>query len=173
MATEALSLANTDLLAGLDERQAADVASLGRVRVFRAGSLLCRVGQLADSVFVVREGRVDVTAPLLVMGAPTPVRLESLCPGATLGWCAFVPPHGFTVDAVAATSVVVLAFRREPLLQLIAKRPEIGLTLVANAASAFARRNVRLQALWLREMQRDVNHLGGREARAWTRHSSS
>ena len=172
-ATEALSLANTDLLAGLDDRRTAAVASLGRVRVFRAGAFLCRVGQLADSIFVVREGRVDVTAPLMVMGEPTPVRLESLGPGATLGWCAIVPPHGFVVDAVAATHTIVLAFRREPLLQLFAERPEIGLTLVANAASALGRRNVRLQALWLREMQRDVNHLGGREARAWTRHSSS
>lgn len=173
VATESLAMTHTDLLAGLDERRAAAVASLGRVRVFRAGSPLCRVGQPAETIHVIREGRVDVTAPLLVMGEPTPVRLESLGPGATLGWCALVPPHGFSFDAIAATSVVVLAFHREPLLQLIAERPEIGLRLVANAAGALARRNLRFQALWLREMQRDVNQLGGREARAWTPRSSS
>lgn len=173
MATGSLVLTHTDLLAGLDDRSAAAVASLGKVRIFRAGAPLCGVGQPAEFVYLVREGRVDVTAPLLVMGEPTPVRLESLAPGATLGWCGLVPPHGFPVDAVAATPVVVLAFHRAALLQLMEARPEIGLKLMANAAAALARRNVRLQALWLREMQRDVNQLGGREADRWNPQSSS
>lgn len=168
MDTGSTSIAQTELFVGLDDRQAATVASMGRVRTFRRGSLLCSVGDLAESVFVLREGRVDVTAPLLVLGEPTPVRLESLAPGATLGLCALVPPYGFTIDAVAATTVVVTGFRREPLLQLLAAQPAIGLTLIGNVASALARRSVRLQALWLREMQRDVNELGGKEGVAWT-----
>ena len=172
MATERLSIAHADLLAGLDERQIARVGALGRARVFRAKSLLCRAGELADSLLIVREGSVDVTAPLVVLGEPAPIRLESLGPGATIGWCAIVPPFSCAVDAVASTDVVALAFRRESLAKLIAEQPEIGVALLRNAAAAFARRNVRLQALWLREMQREVNALGGRQG-AWTPQSSS
>ena len=159
MVGNTFSIAHTDLFAGLDDRESATVASLGEVRVWGAGSVLCRLGDLAESVFLLREGRVDVTAPLLVLGEPTPVRLESLGPGATLGWCALVPPHGFAIDAVAATPVVLLAFGRERLLELITRAPRIGLTLVSNLAHALARRNVQLQALWLREMQREVNQV--------------
>lgn len=154
--TSTLSLAHTELFAGLDPRGEATVAAMGRVRVFGRGLSLCRLGELAEEVLVIREGRVDVTAPLVIMGAPAPVRLESLGRGATLGACALLGHRGFTVDAEASTPVVALAFRREPLLELIASQPRIGLTLVANVASTLARRNAQLQALWLREMQRDV-----------------
>ncbi len=155
--TDPFSITRTDLFAGLDDREAAAVASLGRVRVARAGSVLFRVGEVAESVLLVREGRVDATVPLLVLGEPTQVRLESLGPGDTLGWCALVPPHGFVMTATAATHVVSLAFGREALLRLMAADPRIGLTLVANLASALGRRNVQLQALWVRAMQREVN----------------
>lgn len=159
MTSDPLSLAHTDLFAGLDDRQSAAVASLGRVRASRAGLTLFRAGDRAESVLVLREGRVDVSAPLFVLGEPTPVRLESLGPGATLGLCGLVPPHRSPVSAVAATPVVLLAFHRESLLQLITAEPRTGLTLVGNVARALARRNVQLQALWLREMQRAVNEV--------------
>jgi hypothetical protein len=107
------------------------------------------------------------------MGQPTPLRIASLGPGEALGWCALVPPHAFVVDAVAATSVITLAFNRERLKRLFEKRPEIGLRVTTNAASALALGSVRFLALWLREMQRDVNQFGGQEAFGWTPQSSS
>jgi CRP-like cAMP-binding protein len=172
VAGEPLSIAHADLVAGLDERQIARVGSLGRARVFRAKSTLCRAGERADSLLIVREGCAGVTAPLLVLGEPAPIRLESLGPGATIGWSALVPPCSCAVDAVAVTDVVAMAFRREALAQLIAEQPEIGLVLLHNAAAAFARRSARLQALWLREMQREVDDLGRRQGDPWAPHSS-
>ncbi len=151
------SIAQTDLFAGLDERESAAVASIGRVRVARAGSSLFRVGDVAESVYVVKEGRVDVTVPLVVSGEPREVRYESLGPGDTLGWPALIPPHGFAENARASTPVVLLAFGREQLLQLMAAQPRISLTLVANLARALGRRLVQTQALWVRQMQREVN----------------
>jgi CRP-like cAMP-binding protein len=172
VAGEPLSIAHADLVAGLDERQIARVASLGRARVFRAKSSLCRAGERAESLLIVREGCANVTAPLLVLGESAPIRLESLGPGATIGWSALVPPCACAVDAVAVTVVVALAFGREALAQLIAEQPEIGLVLLRNAAGAFARRSVQLQALWLREMQREVDELGGRQGDVCDPHSS-
>ena len=172
VAPEPLSIAHADLVAGLDERQIARVASLGRARIFRAKSMLCRAGEGADSLLILREGCVDVTAPLVILGETAPVRLESLGPGATVGWCALVPPYTFAVDAAAATDVVTLAFRRDALAELIADQPEVGLVLVRNAATALRRRNVRLQALWLMELQRVVDDVARRHGSAWTPHSS-
>jgi CRP-like cAMP-binding protein len=172
MASVSLSIAHADLVAGIDERQIARVASLGRVRLFRSDAPLSRAGEPADSLLVVREGRVNLTAPLVVMGESASVRLESLGPGATIDWCALVPPHAAAIDAVAATDVIALEFRREALAELIAAEPKIGMALLRNAAGALARRSVRLQALWLREMQRDVDELGERQGGAWTLRSS-
>jgi CRP-like cAMP-binding protein len=167
-----LSIAHADLVAGLDERQIARVASLGRARLFRAKSMLCRAGEWADSLLILREGCADVTAPLIVLGETAPVRLESLGPGATVGWCALVPPYACAVDAAAATDVVALAFRWDALAELIAAQPEVGIVLVRNAAAALQRRSVRLQALWLMEMQRVVDEVARRQGGAWTLHSS-
>ena len=78
----------------------------------------------------------------------------------------------FAVDAAAATDVVTLAFRRDALAELIADQPEVGLVLVRNAATALRRRNVRLQALWLMELQRVVDDVARRHGSTWTPHSS-
>jgi CRP-like cAMP-binding protein len=172
VASQRLSIAHADLLVGLDERQIARVGALGRTRFFRAKSALCRAGELAEWLLIVREGSVHVTAPLVVLGAPAQIRLESLGPGATIGWCAVAPPFSCAVDAVASTDVIALAFGRESLAKLINEQPEIGVVVLRNAAAAFARRNVRLQALWLREMQREVDALGRRQG-AWILQSSS
>jgi CRP-like cAMP-binding protein len=172
VAPDPLSIAHADLVAGLDERQIARVASLGRARLFRAKFRLYHAGEPADSLLILRDGCADVTAPLVILGEPAPVRLESLGPGATIGWCALIPPHSCAADAVATKDVLALEFRRESLAELIAAQPEVGVVLLRNAAGAFARRNARLQALWLLEMQRIVDGAGRRHAGAWTPNSS-
>jgi CRP-like cAMP-binding protein len=169
---EPLSIAHADLVAGLDERQVARVGALGRTRLFRAKSFLCRAGERIDSLLIVREGNAEVMAPLVVLGQPTPIKVQSLGPGTTIGWCALIPPHTCPVDAVATSDVIALEFRRESLAELIAEQPPIGIVLLRNAAGAYARRNARLQALWLLEMQRVVDEVARRQGGAWTPHSS-
>jgi len=148
---------DVELFAGLSEEQALRAGALGRERRAAAGEILFRLGDRADAFYVVRQGTVELTFPLQVMGKTKEARFQSLGPGRTLAWSALVPPHKLTMSARAATDVELLAFDRERLLELFAVEPAIGLQIMSNLARVVAARFHELLALWVREIQRNVS----------------
>jgi CRP-like cAMP-binding protein len=146
-----------DLLAGLDDREAAGVLALGLPVSLAAGEVLFRLGAEAASLYIVRSGLITLSMPMQVGGRDEDVRIDERGPGQTLGWSTLIPPHHFTLKAAAPDASELLVFPREALLQHLASRPAVGFAVWRNVAALVGQRLQVFQAMWLREMQRTVN----------------
>jgi len=150
------SLREVELFAGLSDGERQAVASVAGERRLAAGETLFRLGEVADALYVIRRGRVDLTFPLQVLGETREVRFQSLDAGRTLAWSALVPPFRLTMSARATTDVELLSISGDRLRALLAERPSIGRAVMSNLAGVVAARFHELLALWAREIQRGV-----------------
>jgi len=145
-----------ELLIGLSSADADGVLALGRPMSLAAGETLFDLGDEADTLYVIERGRVVLTLPIRVGGREEHVLIEEREPGQALGWSALIPPHKFTLRSTAPLDTVVVAFSRTELLDHFAARPEVGYTVMRNVAAVTGQRLQVFQAMWLREMQRNV-----------------
>lgn len=150
-------LATAELFATLSAPQRLRVTAPARVRSASTGARLFDIGEEARELFVVCRGQVELTFPLVVMGRPREIRFQVLEPGSTLAWSALVPPHRLTMSARAVTDVEVCTLPREELLAAFAADPSIGHAVFARLAQVVAARLLEFQALWVKEMQRNVS----------------
>lgn len=74
------------------------VCGCARNARFDAGSYLCREGEPADSLYLIREGQValEIHAP-----AAEPLRFQTLDSGDLVGLSWLIPPYRWTYDARA------------------------------------------------------------------------
>ncbi len=147
-----------DLLKGIPQEHAARFLALGSRLNLSSDQELFRLGAPADQLFVLARGRIALTVPMLVRGRTEDVLVEEKMPGETLGWSALVPPHRFTLNAVALVATEVLAFNRADLLDHFAENPAVGYVVGLNLAGVIGHRLHVFQTMWLREMQRLVEY---------------
>jgi CRP-like cAMP-binding protein len=150
------ALRDVELLRGLGEVHRRAVAAVASERRAAAGETLLRAGDPADSLLIIRRGRVDLTFPLQVLGERREVRFQSLAAGGTLGWSALVSPNRLAMSARAATEVELVVLPRERLLAVLEAQPAIGHVLMSNLAGVVAASAQEVQALWVRELQREA-----------------
>ena len=91
-------LADHELLAGLDQATLELLTGCARNVVFGVGERLFVEGGQADRFWIVRHGRValEVTVP-----GEGQIIIETLGPGAVVGWSWLVPPYQWRFDAIA------------------------------------------------------------------------
>ena len=147
-----------ELLKGLPAEEAADVVALGNPIRLAAGQLLFGLGATADSIYVIRYGRIALTLQMQVRGREEEALVEERTPGQTVGWSALIPPHRFTLKASAMLETEVLALSRQALLDHFASRPAAGYALITNVSAIVGQRLQVFQAMWLREIQRVVEY---------------
>jgi SulP family sulfate permease len=146
----------SELLDGLTADESAEIKALGARLSLAAGDTLFRLGSEADRLFVVERGRVALSLPMHVGRNEEEVLVEERLPGQAVGWSALVPPHRFTLTAIAQLETEVLALPREPLLAHFAAHPRVGYVVTRNVAAVTGQRLQLFQTMWLREMQRVV-----------------
>lgn len=159
--TTAESLKASVLFAGLTPAQATRLASIGSERSVAAGETIFKVGTEAEALFIISKGAVELTFPLVVMGESKEVRFQSLEAGRALAWSALIPPHILTMSARAANDVTLVSFTRPALLQLWEQEPVLGLIVMSNVAKVISTRLATAQALWVRDLQRQVTQVYG------------
>lgn len=147
----------SEIFSGCTVDDAAHLAVLARPRRIGAGVTIHKLGAPATDLYVVREGRVTLTFPLVILGVPKEVRFRALDAGRTFAWSALVTPHRMTMSAHADSDVTVEAFSRDDLLRLFGEHPSLGLIAMTNLARIVSERLVQTQALWARELQRNVS----------------
>ena len=145
-----------DFLQGLAPDEVADVLALGSRTTLPGGTVVFQLGAEAASLFLVERGRVDLTLPIQVGGRREELLVEERLPGQMVGWSALIPPHRFTLNAVAPLETELIAFPRVALLAHFAARPAVGYAVMAGVSAIIGHRLQVLQAMWLREMQRGV-----------------
>lgn len=146
-----------DLLAGLGDRDAAEVLGLGLPVSLGAGEPLFRLGAGAEHLYVIRTGLLTLSMPMQVGGRAQDVLVEERLPGQTLGWSTLIPPHRFTLSATASVASELIAFPREALLRHFERTPAVGYVVSRNIAALVGQRLQVCQAMWLRQMQHIVN----------------
>ena len=146
-----------ELYAGLSEADTAALTAIASTIRVDAGDVLFRIGDPAASLYLVENGRIELSMPMQVAGHDEEVRVEERSTGQTLGWSTLVPPHRFILNATAAVTTDLLAFPRDTLLAHFAARPDVGYVVLGNVAAIVGQRLQVFQTMWLRQMQRMVN----------------
>ena len=149
-------MAETDLLHGLDPREARRILDLGERTVLAPGQELFHLGEAAESIYVVMRGRLRLTLPMQVRGREEDVMVEERSAGQTVGWSALIPPYRFTLTAGAPLETEVIALRRDGLERYFAENPATGYTVSLNLSCVVGQRLQLFQAMWVRQMQRMV-----------------
>jgi CRP/FNR family transcriptional regulator, cyclic AMP receptor protein len=145
-----------DLVHGLAPEEAARVLSLGARMEVGGGDVLFRLGDGAEAIYVVESGCLALRLPMEVGGHPHDVVVEERGPGQTVGWSGLIPPHRFTLEAVAVVDSVLIALPRAALVRHFEAHPALGWAVTQNLATIVGRRLQVIQAMWLREVQRLV-----------------
>jgi glutaminase len=147
----AASLEDFDLLAGLDDDALAAVEMAVGVRGLAAGTVVFREGEVADSLFFLLSGRVNVLLPLDAGGGDRSRRLATFGHGVSFGEMALLDEGRRSADVVCDGPCTVAVLTLEALAALDASHPTVRPVIQANLAHLLARRlraaNAQIRAL--------------------------
>ena len=144
------------LFDGLSTENVVALATLAQRVKVAAGEVLFRLGDPADRFFVVVDGTVVLTMPVSIRGALEETFVDEIAAGHMFGWSAFVPPNRYTTSARAGTDCTLLVYRAADLQPVFSERPEVGLAVYRNMAALVCQRFYRVQAMWLRGLERNI-----------------
>jgi CRP-like cAMP-binding protein len=145
-----------ELLNGLSPAEAEQILELGTRLIVPSGTLLFRLGDPADRLFLTERGRIRLTLPMHLRGKEEDVLVEERSPGQTVGWSALIPPYHFTLSAAASLDTEVIALPQKALREYMAAQPAVGCKIALNLAVVIGHRLQLFQTMWLREMERTV-----------------
>jgi CRP-like cAMP-binding protein len=145
-----------ELLDGLSPAEAEQILELGTRLIVPSGTLLFRLGDPADRLFLTERGRIRLTLPMHLRGKEEDVLVEERSPGQTVGWSALIPPYHFTLSAAASLDTEVIALPQKALGEYMAAHPAVGCKIALNLAVVIGHRLQLFQTMWLREMERTV-----------------
>jgi CRP/FNR family cyclic AMP-dependent transcriptional regulator len=137
-------VASHPLLAGLPGDAVAQVAGCARNVAYGPGDLLLAEGDQADTLFLVRRGRVAIEIHAPGRGS---IVVETVGPGAVVGWSWLFPPFRWQFDARAVTPVGVVAVDAACLRAKADADDALGHQLVTRVAAVLLER---LQATRIR-----------------------
>ena len=137
-------VASHPLLAGLPGDMASLVSGCARNVAVKPGEFLLVEGEPANTLYLLRRGRVSLEA-----SAPgrLPLVIETLEPGAGLGWSWLFPPYRWQFDARATEPVGAIAVDAACLRSKAEADPVFGYELIKRFASVMM---TRLDAAQLR-----------------------
>lgn len=113
-------------LAALTDWQLEGLSRIAHRAVIHAGQRVCHEGEWADRLWMIITGAVTVDYP--TPHGSTEV-VETLGPGAVLGWSSLVPPYRSHFDAAATETTLVLAFDGTAVRELCDRDPLLGYRL--------------------------------------------
>lgn len=124
--------AQSPLCGGLSDDEVAQVFDLFEVKEIPANDALYKEGDAADALYVVLEGRVEVSRSGTVLG--------EVGPGASVGEMSlFAKSNARSATVTCATHVVVLRIERERFKAALVAR-DVPAMMVANLAEQLADR---------------------------------
>jgi CRP-like cAMP-binding protein len=136
-------LAAQPFLAGLSPRQLDRLSVWSARSMFHAGTRLFEEGGRADRFWIISEGHV--TLDTRVPGAT--VVVDTLGPGAVLGWSWLFPPYRWHFGASAVETTLAIELDGPGVRSLCERDPAIGYQLVSRFVAVVVDR---LQATRLR-----------------------
>ena len=132
-----MQLSSCYLFEGLSESQINHLIAIGTEIRIQAGQLLFREGDVADKLFILKSGAVELLTTVDEIELPINiVRNEGEC----FGTSTMVPPHQYSLSARCAENAVLLCIKKTALDRLLKKDVETEHTILANLAKHFLER---------------------------------
>jgi CRP/FNR family cyclic AMP-dependent transcriptional regulator len=142
----------------LDEQEVADILKITREKRFSEGETVMQEGQEGDSMYIVADGRVEVSKTLTMKGGEGDfTKREKILKrfkaedNVVFGEIAMIDRENRSASVVTTTDCILLEIKREDLLDLIEKRPQMGIKILKRMAQLLASR--------LRQSSQDVIRL--------------
>jgi CRP/FNR family transcriptional regulator, cyclic AMP receptor protein len=130
-------LHDVPLFAGMAEEELNLIAGCGANVHFDSGELLFRLGDPADTFFVLRGGAVALE---LFVPARGPLTIETIEAGDVVGWSWLFAPYRWHFDARAVSSVRATAFDGVCLRGKCDADPKLGYDLMSRFAQVMIER---------------------------------
>jgi CRP-like cAMP-binding protein len=130
-------LTRSDLFRELDDEQVAMVAKLGTERVFDAGTVVHRQGDVADLIHVIEEGLVGI---ILEVGPLAQRQVQAAAHFESFGWSAMIPPYIRTATVKALERTKVVTFNGRELTEFCTSHSEVGFNIMQGVAHVIAER---------------------------------
>ena len=121
-------LAVQPFLDGLTDRQLEHLSYWAKRSMFHAGNRLFREGGQADRFWLIGKGRVNLDTHVPGRGD---VVVETLGPGAVLGWSWLFPPYRWHFGAVALETTFAMALDAHGVRELCDRDPVLGYELTS------------------------------------------
>ena len=135
------ALRSCNLFEGLSQEELQEIATIGEEETYEAGELICVEQELADRLFIIGAGRVEVRVHLHSSLEPDgEVSLEQVEPGSVFGWSSLVKQHRFTASVRALERSHVIAIKGADLNALFERNPHIGFVVMKQLAEVIALR---------------------------------
>jgi glutaminase len=129
---DSTELAEQPLLAGLSAQELADLASLGTIRSYQAGTTIIAATDAPASLFFLKSGVVHVRLP-------NGVRIATLTAGMAFGEMALLEAHR-SADVLADKSVTALEVPLADFQRFREQHPRVGERIMRNLAQLLADR---------------------------------
>lgn len=121
--TTAQLMAAHPFLAGMPDEQLERLAPWAHRQVFREGARVFSEGGKADRFWLIRQGKVALDTRLPDDGE---VVVDTLGPGAVLGWSWLFAPYRWHLGATAVEQTLTVAFDAAGVRELCAEDTRIG-----------------------------------------------
>jgi glutaminase len=151
--SEGVSLKGTYLVAGLTDEQMSEVARLAQLHMFPSGHVLCRIGDVADTLYVVLNGTLAVTTA-------DGDKLGEIGANSVVGEIGIVDTRQRTANVTCVGAVTVAGIPIDALRALMNANRQWGFLILANLARVLA---VRLQQADAR-----IDDLADKAGDTWT-----
>ena len=119
-------LAEHPFLRGMPPSALTLLTGCAKNRRFAPGEYLARHGTDADSFFLIRSGRVALSAA----SASTPLVVHTAGPGDLIGWSWIVAPYRYRFDAMATESTLTFELDGKCLRSKCEDNPALGYDLL-------------------------------------------
>lgn len=119
----------SQLFAGLPPEDLTAIAGFIRVLSLAKGDYLFHEGEASRGFYVVQGGAIDVHR---VNAAGKERVIHVFRPGETLAEAALASPTGYPASARAVEPSTVLIIPKEPILELIGRRPDLALRMLGS-----------------------------------------
>ncbi len=124
-----------DLFKGIPSHVIDEIAQLAVEEVYPKGEVIFKRGDIADSLYILVEGRVD----LLIYGIKR-FSFPLSHPGYVFGWSALVVPNRYTATAECIDESRVIKLDGTRLMHVFEKHPSEGLTIMKRLAGVIGMR---------------------------------
>jgi CRP/FNR family cyclic AMP-dependent transcriptional regulator len=130
-----------ELFPGLSDEELARIAGIACEEAYQPGDLICAEQDVANRLFILQEGRVQVRVRLRSALQPGgEATIEEVEPGRIFGWSSLVKQRRFTASARALEAVWLLVIQAEDLNALFDRDRHIGFVVMKQLAEVIASR---------------------------------